>query len=412
MANNCWPVGDSNVMDGRELRERVLDWMRQCQRGNPEGTGYAISAIAPDPTIMSLCFAVLITELYDALPGGDQRDQWCHTLISVQDPETGLFIDPLLHPGDLRAGNPGRGYLVHQTTYFALNALDALDARPVYPLRYADPYCDPAFLKSWLEGLDWSNPWRESNWVMFIAASLYVKWQWEDNHAARVALGFLLDWLDAHQDPETGFWGTRQGASLLHAMAGGYHFLPFYFCLGRPIHHPERMIESTLSLQQPDGLFHPQGGGDACLDVDAVGILVQCSLVTPHHGAAVQTALERTFHGLLSNRSEDGGFCRARLRPLPPKSWKRRVGETFGLDRLLRKPYRPPCQIMYYEGWTKMPFDVRQSDLWSTWFRSFGLGVIGTVCADTLFANVNWQFRRIPGVGWHDVGLIRAQSRH
>ncbi len=394
------------MIEGQALKDKVLHWVQECRRGRPEDVGYAISAGAPDPTIMSLCFAVLIAELYDGIPDDHLQERWRQALISVQDAETGLFIDPLLFPDDLKFESPGMDYLIHQTTYFALNALDALAARPLHPLRFADPYCDPAYLEEWLEGLDWSNPWRESNWVMFIAASLYVKWQWEDSHAAWAALHRLLDWLDTHQDPETGFWGVGQGASLLHAMAGAYHFLPFYFCLGRSPHYPERMIESTLSLQQPDGLFNPEGGGDACLDGDAIGILALCSLITSHKTAQVESALEHAFYGVFDNQSEEGGFCRARLRPLPRKTWKRRMAETLGLDRLLHRPYQVPRQIEKYEGWNRMSYDIRQPDLWSTWFRSHSLALISARFPRRIIDGIEWRFRRLPSLGWFDRDTI------
>jgi hypothetical protein len=341
-------------------------------------------------------------ELYDKVPNAP-REGWRHMLVAAQNPQTGLFVDPLFSRDDLEPTSPGEDYLVHQTTYFALNALDALGWRPRCSLHFARPFCDMTYLERWLEGLDWSDPWKESNWVMFVAAALYIVWQWEGDGSALRALHHLLDWLDAHQDPETGFWGIQEGASLLDAMAGAYHFLPFYFCLDRPIHFPEPMIDSTLSLQQPDGLFHPDGGGDTCLDVDAVDILVKCSLVTSHLGDEVQAALGRAYYGILSNRCPDGGFCRARHRPRPPRSWKRRLGEALGLDGLLGRPYVPPEEVWNYSGWQRMPFDIRRSDLWSTWFRSYGLGVIGARYPGEFPHEVEWRFRQIPGLGWHDV---------
>ena len=360
---------------------------------------------------MSLSFAVLIAELYDILPNV-RGEVWAGTLLSTQNEQTGLFVDPLLSPSDLAVTSPGEEYVLHQTTYFALNALDALGCKPFHPLSFAKPFCDLPHLEAWLGGLDWSQPWRESNWVMFVASTLFVLWQNERDSDAYLALNHIMEWLDSTQEPETGFWGVQEGASLLDAMAGAYHFLPFYFCLGRPIQFPETMIESTLSLQQPDGLFHPDGGGDACLDVDAVDILVKCSMVTDHLASEVEAALQRAFQGILSNQSSDEGFCRARHRPYPPKRWKRRLAEPLGLDRLLRRPYELPRQIAYYSGWAMMPFDVRQSDLWSTWFRSFGLAIISARYPGKFALDVDWQFRRLPALGWHDQEAVAQCKRN
>jgi hypothetical protein len=138
------------------------------------------------------------------------------------------------------------------------------------------------------------------------------------------------------------------------------------------------------------------------MDVDAIDILVKCSLITPHRSAEVESALDRAYHGLLNSQSPDGGFCRARHRPIPPKSWKRRLSEPLGLDRLLRKPYEPPKEVWHYSGWTLMPFDIRESDLWSTWFRSFGLAVISARYPAKYPSSVSWHFRRLPALGWHN----------
>jgi hypothetical protein len=396
---------DSGIEQDARIEDRVLASVHRCEVVAPPDAGYLFSAAAPGPTLMALCFAILTMELYGELPDA-ARPEWEHTLLAAQDQDTGLFVDPLLSVRDLVPTSPGMDYLYHQTSYFALNALDALGHRPRYLLRFADPFRDREYLGNWLEGLDWSDPWKESNWVMFIAAALYATWQWEEEPAIAHALHALLDWLDGHQDPETGFWGLRLEASLLEKMAAAYHFLPFYFCMGRALHHPERMIESTLSLQQPDGLFHPDGGGDTCLDVDAVDILVKCSLVTPHLAPQVEKALGRAYHAILGNIAESGGFCRARHRPLPPKTWKRRLAEAVGLDRLLGKPYVGPREVWEYSGWAKMPFDIRKADLWSTWFRSYGLAVISERYPGKFPTTVRWRFRRLPALGWQDEHLI------
>lgn len=391
------------------LSDRVWASVSGCRPETWQISSVAFSPVAPEPTTMSLCFAVLIAELY-GLMHRIPTQVWAETLISCQDAETGLFIDPRFSGADLTPESPGERYLHLQTTYFALNALDAMGFRPAHALRFASPFRVAGHIQKWLEGLDWSNPWRESNMVMFIAAGLQYRWERDGEAAAGETLHHMLDWLDANQEPETGLWGTRSGASLMHAMAGGYHFLPFYFVCGRRVPHAEHIIDSTLSLQHADGLFHSDGGGDTCLDVDAIDMLVKLSLVTAHRGSEVEAALERAHHGLLRNQDEDGGFCRARERPYPAKSRKRRLAEAVGLDRLLGRPYAPPSQVQYYSGWSKMPFDVRRSDLWSTWFRSFGLALISSRLPGRFPSQGSWTFRRLPALGWHDAQCILSAA--
>ena len=139
-------------------------------------------------------------------------------------------------------------------------------------------------------------------------------------------------------------------------------------------------------------------------------ILVKCSLLTSYRADDVEMALDRAYSGLLSSQAEDGGFCRARNRPLPPQSWKRRLGEILGLDKLLGKPYTPPKTIWNYSGWRAMPFDIRESDLWSTWFRPFGLAVISARYPERYPEANWWVFPSLPALGWHDPILICSET--
>jgi hypothetical protein len=78
---------------------------------------------------------------------------------------------------------------------------------------FIHPNLGPAAITAWLDGLNWHDPWLESNKVMFLASFLIQSSCLEDAHS-------IFDWLDARQDPVTGYWGTPQGAKLSNAMAG------------------------------------------------------------------------------------------------------------------------------------------------------------------------------------------------
>lgn len=370
-----------------------------------DGASFVMSPRATEPTLMALSFAILVQELFGLLPSAHAAT-WADHLQTAQNPETGLFVDPRLHPDHIEIGSPGIDYVTQQTTYFAVAALDALQQRPHHNLKFATDLAQNQKIERWLTQLDWSQPWAASNWVMFLATALYTEWQWYDDNLALAGVHTVLDWLDEHQDPETGLWGIMETVPLAHSMAAAYHFVPYYFCLSRKLHYVHKMIDSTLSLQADDGLFHPSGGGDSCLDVDAIDILVKCSLVTSYRADDIELALGRAYIGLMANQTKDGGFCRARHCPPPPKSRKRQLAETFGIDKLMGRPYVIPPNIWNYSGWRAMPFDIRESDLWSTWFRSFGLALISTRYPAEYLNNDLWVFRRLPALGWHDPGLI------
>jgi hypothetical protein len=394
----------SLTLDGHQLKKRMMAWLASLEDNSGGDPRYPIALSSPYTTLMSSCFAVFVYELFGELPNLSPRRiaAWREYLAAFQDAETGLFIDPLLRPEDVTSDAHDWTYLTYQSTFFALSALDALNGQARHPLHFIEPFRSTSAIRTWLAGLDWSNPWLESNRVMFVASFLIQASEKLKDTAAEEAVQALFDWLDEQQEPGTGFWGVRHGASLLNAMAGAFHFYFLYFYLERPVRYPEAIIESTLTLQEPDGLFHPAGGGEACLDLDAVDILVKVSLVTDYRAAEVKKALTRAYTGLLQAQNEDGGFAEARNRPRPAKSWKRRVGEAMGLDRLLGRPYRSPDEVVSYSGWSRMQYSLRESNLWATWCRPLALALISMGYPGEFLDDIPWRFRRSPALGWHD----------
>jgi len=391
------------------IREQCLQWLNRLECEHGWGPAYGVSSTSSDTSLMASCFAVLIYELFGELPSlsRSRLTGWRSYIASFQDKDTGLFLDPLFRAEDLIIDGFDRSYLEHQFTFFALSALNALGGRAPYPLRFLEAYRSPQRIRSWLAALDWSEPWLESNKVMFIASFLLQASEiWHDGAAAE-AVQALFDWLDEQQEPETGYWGVRHGASLLNAMAGAFHFYFLYLYLGRPFRYLEAIIDHTLALQHADGLFNPAGGGGACLDLDAVDILVKCSMLTDHRADDVKSALTRAYAGLLGAQNADGGFSEARNRPRPIKSWKRRLGEAVGLDRLLSRPYIPPAELETYSGWSRMQYQLRESNLWATWFRPLALALISTRYPGEFMDSDFWVFRRGPALGWHDPKAVR-----
>jgi hypothetical protein len=133
-------------------------------------------------------------------------------------------------------------------------------------------------MTAWLENRDWSRPWYESNNAMFLL--YFLSLEAAPGGRAYHAIVEALDWFDATQDPLTGLWGTEMGARLLDGVAGAFHILLFYYFFDRPVPRIERLIDSTLALQNRDGLFSPFGGGGSCEDLDAVDILCNARVRT------------------------------------------------------------------------------------------------------------------------------------
>ena len=76
----------------------------------------------------------------------EERGKWISALQSLQNPETGLFVEATHHP-------------IH-TTAHCIAALELFEQKARYPLKDLKPYLEKEKLYQLLDGLDWSgNPW-------------------------------------------------------------------------------------------------------------------------------------------------------------------------------------------------------------------------------------------------------------
>ncbi len=359
------PVPPSAQVPPERVNERALEWLRESR--HPDGGRFR-----PDkePTVLASCWHVLTLEGLGQLGdlSSEVKGRWVEQLRGSQR-EDGVYCTPEDGPTpthDLE-------YLDLQTGYFCLHALDALGEKPL-----RSPQLPKAILqegaKRWLESLDWSNAWLQSNRVMFVLSLLIWRAEHEGDGVAIQRVHEILDGLETLQDPTTGFWGTREGASLLNGMAAAYHFLPFYRYAQRPLRMTAQMIDHVLALQQPDGLFGSGLGGGACEDLDAIDVLLCAVEFQPAEEVRVKAALLRTFWAIFNSQLDDGGF-----------GYSARAGSgTYRFSGLER-------------------FDVSKDagDAWSLWFRLSALHHLKRKYPEDLPDIGNWAFRRLPALGYH-----------
>jgi glycosyltransferase involved in cell wall biosynthesis/SAM-dependent methyltransferase len=350
-----------------EIHARSAAWLESTS--TPTGFRFTPAGLE---TVTSTCMGVLIAEgLGLRLPN---RDNIVRSILEAQDPATGRFLEPLAGIMPPTGETHGEDYLHSKTTYYALHALDALDAKPRYPLQFLHDFSEKERMIQWLSDLDWKNPWRESNLVMHMLSALLFSLHWEGNPSAAARYHDVLDWLDARQDPRTGLWGTEQGASLLNAVAGAYHFIPFYRYARRPVRGWSKIVDACLELQNEDGLFAPSRGGGACEDADAIDLLCTAVRVTGLLRSEIRQALTRAFWAIWNMQRPDGSFPYSNV-----------DGDS---------PY-------LYSSWPAMEARVGGGDLWATWFRLCALHTIRALLGDDLPDLGPWTFRRFPGLGFH-----------
>ncbi len=349
---------------------RAMQWLAGMV--TPDGVLFSDGGKA---TLSSTALGVLLAE---GLGGMNELPveprELAEPILAAQDPVSGLFIDPLFAEIPLEGDLHGEEYFHWMNTGFALHALDALGERPRHRLAFLDRFLDSAVTRCWLEELDWSNPWRESNLVMHLLSGLLFSLKWEGNGRAAEIYHAVLDWLDAHQDRRTGLWGTDKGASLLNAVAGAYHFVPFYRYARRPVRGWSKIVDACLQLQQEDGLFGPGPGGGACEDADAIDLLCTAARAQKRVSPEIRKALTRAFWAMWNMQREDGSFPYASV---------------------------PGDAVYRFSSWPAMTARLNGGDVWATWFRLVALHTIRALLGDDLPPLGPWTFRRFPALGFH-----------
>ncbi len=387
----------------KACQQRALDFLEACALTEPAGAWRL--HLRGEPYFLATAYAVLAFELCDALDtlSAAQRRVAADYLRSFQQPETGLFVHPAFRPSE--APVHGAEYVQLQATMFCVDALAALGEKPAYPLAFLETYLQPEALVARLEALDWRDAWLQSNIVLFLGF-LFSQEAEAGNTRAEAALQALLNWLDATQDPVTGYWGSNRGADLFNAMAATFHQLPITLYWHHPPRSADKLVSNTLAFQEYDSLFVAGGGGGACEDLDALDLLAKGLRYAPDLADEVHQACARARSALFQLQAPSGGFpfCYT----TPPCPWeacracfKGREDAARNLFNWLRRKRRwfKRSPALTTEGHRfGAPFNT--FDVLSAWFRLLALCYAVLTPAS---AAVLWHFKPRTGLGWHPV---------
>jgi hypothetical protein len=290
----------------------------------------------------------------------------------------GRFRIAGMHPADVfkkpDAAETWR-YIDFHVTNYTLGALEALmpDRQPV--LEFVKPYLDEKTLGHWLSLRDLRDPWQEGNNIVNLASFLLLLRQHGDGHQpgelwrskVDATLEQLFDWHDRLREPTTGFWGVGQlsdKTQALHAFAGSMHNFHIWYHEGRVLEGQARAVDYCLTL--------PPRIDSACIDVDAVDVLVHGWRLLDYRRSDIEAWLAAMLPELLAFQNADGGFSDVRQ----------------GVRR--------------QDGWVK-GYEERQglSNTFATWFRWIAIAMI----ADVLWpGRWPWRFRQMIGIGYRVAG--------
>ncbi|MEW4563914.1 hypothetical protein AB1K70_15370 [Bremerella sp. JC770] len=354
-------------------RERVLQFIQECYL---DDSAFYRNCLGGAPTLYAACYALLtryyLGELDRRRPDASALAT-LNRILDCQEEATGCFIGPELEQWSPPSGSIfDREHLIMHQTTTVLSCLETFDRPPKFTLRFAHRFTDLKQLEKWFQERDWSDPWLEGNNLLFVLQLLVYLRDVERIAGAEDSLQYFFSLLDRLVDPSTGLWGTDRGGSIPGGVYGGYHQLLAYYYEHHQVMHPERLVDSVLSLQHVDGGFALRGGGGACEDVDAIDILVNLYKLRDYRRPQIRVALRRCLPHLYRQQVSDGGFL-----------------------------YRRNA-VFHHMTIPDTRSEKNQSNMFSTWFRVHTLALIAEVLTDDAsLAELEFRFNPRLSMGWH-----------
>lgn len=330
-----------------------------------------------NPTLLSTDFAIMSLYLINGLERIDNK-LIIKDLLRLKTPENS-FIDFQYNQSMERGHKPD--YILNQYTFFTLIALDQLGVT-YEKLHFFDVFLDHNKLKEWLNSLNWSNFWYESNKIMFWLFFLSYIHKYGndlDKLKAEEIVDIIFEILNKKQDKNTGFWGTNlNNNNLVDGCFGAAHILLFYEYYKREIPYKKEIIDNTLALHSKNGLVLNNEGG-ACEDYDVVEIYLRVLEQTDYRRNEVVNKIEQMKRTIISNQESDGGF--------PYLIGNRKYGIFKQKNN----------NVYRYSSWELMETKLYYSDTWATYFRILTVAIIDYILKIEIY---KFQTYNLPGWGY------------
>ncbi len=264
---------------------------------------------------------------YDPIWSREQLKAWIDTILLDLNPESGLIEDPFeiaehgrteevlfgqyctsraLVSGFRRSGFPERYRLAERV----VEQRDILQTRQM-ALDFLEDRRQPA---EHLNGSTWEKaPYSKGAQVVW-ALRMHRQHLKDKGSADDGIAEFVHEWLDAHQNPESGYWGGQQ-ASLNNAACGVFKLLVAYNDLGWRIPRPERIIDTTLALADADGGFGRDNGGVpsfGCTQFDPLMLLKHSMDQLPgYREEEIYATVARSYLNFARHWSDEDHFFRS-----------------------------------------------------------------------------------------------------
>jgi len=266
---------------------------------------------------------------YDPIWTREQLSNWIDTILLDLNLESGLIEDPF------EIADKGRSEQVLFEQYGASRALASDFRRCGFPDRYRLPERvveqrdilqtrqmaldfieDRRQPATHLSGCTWeATPYSKGAQVVW-ALRMHRQHLKDQGLPDDGIAEFVHDWLVAHQNPESGYWGGQR-ASLNNAACGVFKLLVAYNDFGWPIPRPERIIDTTLALADAGGGFGLEGGdvgnpSFGCTQFDPLMLLKHSMDAVPgYREDEIYGTVARSYLNFARHWSDEDHFFRA-----------------------------------------------------------------------------------------------------
>ena len=359
-----WSLDDVGEMD--RLKANTLGFLARCHHPE-EGIGaYGFKPGGPS-ILYASCYAALTLHLYGELQQytRKQKQSWVEYINAFQD-DDGIFRDK-------KIACPGAETLEwwgwHHLTLHTLMTLEALGGVTPKTFTIIERFKEKGSMAKWLDSLGWQeSAANASNHVQNYGTLLQYDRDFHGIRWCAASLDEMFNWLDLHQNNNTGLWGTRFDTpyTLSQGVQAGYHLWMLYFYDHRQISHTQQIIDSCLATQNRFGGFGPSLNSSACEDIDSIDPLVRLARQSGYRNDEVERSLAHAMYWILANFKENGGAVFRRH-------------ETLNYGHAL------------------MSAGVEEPTLFPTWFRTLCLAYLGQHLTQTAVGRYSWQFLSGPG---------------
>ncbi|MFN8018351.1 MAG: acyltransferase [Acidimicrobiales bacterium] len=241
--------------------------------------------------------AIEIAAAFGEVAPAATREAWIERIQAMQDPATGMFIDPRVGPADEPLAFSEREWDLYGLLSCGY-ALEVLGSGPAHPV-HAVERCGPSALAERLGALDWGwLAWPSGSWIDGFATGAYLN---RRHHGSTNTHDLLWGWLATHVDRRSGMWGRHlepeSGFDFRWLMAvNGYYRMTrgTYAQFGVPLPHPEAAIDTVLAHAR-DWHWFEHEETNACNVLDIVHPLWLLGRQVPYRSGDVRAAASRVL---------------------------------------------------------------------------------------------------------------------